>query len=295
MVPSLLSESDATKRAEGWNELLKSPSSKFGSAAGTGQLRTFPVSLNMLDDRTGGDVTPASLGLAADASGTGGSVSLDDFKYATIGVTLGSGFLGILALAFLPPNIGPTVCYLLALMPILFIGIGSSAPGIIADAIARVKNRDDESTQISKRQRRCRHEAAHLCCGYWCGLPVSEYAVGDGADGARVEFEVQPETGRGYSAAQVAALAVTGLAGSVGEIAEWKRTDGSAAQDLSQLDLVYRNGAEFYGAQQQQDLTRWAALTAWQQLKQNRGSYESVVQAIERQAPLEECIAILEG
>ena len=45
-------------------------------------------------------------------------VSLDDFKDATIAVTLGSTILAIGSLAVLPPNIGATLCYLFALIPV---------------------------------------------------------------------------------------------------------------------------------------------------------------------------------
>jgi hypothetical protein len=55
------------------------------TAFGSANLRTFPVSLKMLEDRTG--LTPASLGF--DESND--AVSLEDFKVATVFVTLGSG------------------------------------------------------------------------------------------------------------------------------------------------------------------------------------------------------------
>ena len=47
--------------------------------------------------------------------------ALDDFKYATIGVTLGATVL-----AMLPNNTGATLTYLFALVPILWISVGSS-------------------------------------------------------------------------------------------------------------------------------------------------------------------------
>lgn len=278
LVPSLLSEADASKRLEGWRQ-LQQQSKQFGSA----NLKTFPVSMQMLEQRT--SLTAASLGL------DDRNVDLDDFKYATLYVAGGSAVLGVLALAVLPPNIGATLCYLIALVPVLFLGIGSTAPGLIADAIARIKGQGP-ANRANQRERVCRHEAAHLCCGYWCGLPITEYNIED--QNPSVAFGVTSAGTQPYSATEVAALAVIGLAGSVAEALKWEQASG-AAQDLIQIENVFRRAKEFYGANAQQDVTRWAAFTAALLLRQNSDTYERVVQALERQAPLEECIAILES
>jgi hypothetical protein len=278
MVPALVeSRGDASQ----WQQ-LQQQSRVFGSA----NLRTFPVSMQMLEQRTG--LTAASLGLDYSSS------NLDDFKYATLYVAGGSTVLGVLALAVLPPNIGATVCYLVALIPIVFLGIGSTAPQLIANAIASIKGTtgDGSASNVSQKERICRHEAAHFCCGYWSGLPIQDYSTVDAAN-PRVEFGVTPAEPRGYSATQVAALAVTALAGSVGEALAWS-TAGGAAQDLLALQQVFGRGADFYGAAAQEDVTRWAALTSAQLLRQNAAKYEQVVQALQRQAPIEECVQILE-
>lgn len=261
-------------------EQVQQQSRIFGSA----NLRTFPVSMQTLEQRTG--LTAASLGL--DDS----SVDLDDFKYATLYVAGGSAVLGVMALAFLPPNIGATICYLVALIPIVFLGVGSTAPQLIANAIASIKGGGDGASGVSQKDRICRHEAAHFCCGYWCGLPIQDYSTSEGGN-PRVEFGVTPSEARGYSATQVAALAVTSLAGSVGEALAWGTARG-AAQDLMALQQVFGRASDFYGAAAQQDVTRWAALTATLLLKQNAAKYEQVAQALQRNAPVEECVRILE-
>jgi len=248
----------------------------FGSAA----LRTFPVSLQMLEQRTG--LTPDSLGLEDS------DVSLEDFKYATVAVLGGSTVAGVLSLAFLPPNVGATACYFFALLPLLFLGLGSSVPGIIAGAIVTLKGNKD-SSGASPEERVCRHEAAHFCCGYWCGLPVQGYSVDQGV--ARVEFGVRNQQ---LDSNEVAALSVTALAGLVGEATKWEKAVG-AANDLLQLEQVFRKSEAFMGSKAQQDVTRWGALTATTLLKQNAKQYELVVEAFKRQAPLEDCIAILES
>jgi hypothetical protein len=279
LVPTLIS-SNAVE--EEW-QALRQQSKTFGSA----NLRTYPVSMQMLEQRAG--LNAVSLGLDGDPSG----VSLDEFKYATLFVTGGSAVLGVAALAFLPPNVGATICYLFALVPIVFLALGSSAPQVIANAIVSLRGGDGDKEGVSQIDRICRHEAAHFCCGYWCGLAIAGYSATD-SNSPRVEFDVAPSEPRGYSAAQVAALAVTSLGGSVGEALAFGTASG-AVQDLLALQLVFKRASDFYGAATQQDVTRWAALTAAQLLRQNSVKYEQVVQALQRQAPVEECVQILES
>lgn len=275
-LPSLVSESDVKKQLERWEELKSSQAVRaFGQAV----LRTYPVSLQMLEQRTG--LTAESLGLESP------NVNLDDFKYATLFVLAGSSIGGVASLALLPPNVGATLCYVFAVIPILFLGIGSSAPELIANVIASGKG--EKGPVVSTQERICRHEAAHFCCGYWCGLPVAQYSTLEGV--ARVEFGVANPK---YSSAEVAALAVTALAGLVGEALQWKRAEGARA-DLMTLEGVFRQAKDFIGAAQQQDITRWGAFTASNLLRTNADKYEKVVEAFSRQASVEECIMILES
>lgn len=283
ILPSLIT-ANVNTQTDQWNELKDSGTlQKFASA----NLQTFAVSLGTLEQRT--QLTLDSLGLENVQS----QVSLDDFKYATVAVALGSGAAGVASLAFLPENVGATACYVFALLPILFLALGSSVPGVIATAIVAVRGangkEDNASGGATAQERICRHEAAHFCCGYWCGLPVAGYSVEEGV--ARVEFGVRSQE---YAPTEVAALAVTALAGLVGEATKWEKAVGGQ-NDLLQLDQVFRQSAKFMGAQVQQDVTRWGALTATLLLKQNEKQYEKVVEAFSRQAPLEECITILEA
>ena len=96
---------DAAAQSQKLDSLVSSGELSLWKAADRGSmLRTFPVSLEFLSSRTGGKVTSDSLGFGE------GEVSMDDFKYATLGVTVGCSVLGVAALALLPENIGATVC-----------------------------------------------------------------------------------------------------------------------------------------------------------------------------------------
>lgn len=284
ILPQLLSGSSS----EEWSNLKESGAlSNFGVA----NLKTFPVTLSNLESRTG--LTAVSLGLEGPDAG-----SLDDFKYATLFVLGGSSIGGVAALALLPENIGATVCYGFALVPVLFLGLGSTAPGLIVEAIAKIKGgSNSDGSSISLRERQCRHEASHFCCGYWCGLPVERYSVDD--DVARVEFGAVQTP---YSPEAVAALTVTALSGCVGEGLKWPDSpprgssgSSSAQEDLMTLEkVVFRQSEQFMGAAAQQDITRWGALMATLLLRQYSEKYEQVVKAFERKADLAECISILE-
>jgi hypothetical protein len=292
MIPTILSESDLQKQVEQWQSLKgNNIVQTFGSA----NLRTYPVSLSMLEQRTG--FTATTLGLMDS------TVSLDDFKYATLYVTGGSTIAAIISLAFLPPNIGATLCYGFALIPILFLGIGSTAPGFIAEVITNIRGGNNSATTtlpdgsvITKQERICRHEAAHFCCGYWCGLPIVNYnTIDTNTNVARVEFDVSSSSTNGYSSTEVAALTITAMAGLAAEATTYGTATG-ATEDLITLEnTVFRKSRDFIGTNAAQDLTRWGALSASLLLKQNADRFENVVTAFQRQASIDECIAILEN
>lgn len=251
------------------------------------QLRTFPVSLSMLEQRTGGKVTGDSLGV------TTADVNLDDFKYATLWVTGGSTIAAILSLAFLPPNIGATLCYFFALIPVLFLGIGSSAPGIIAGAIASTRGTADSAEQ--KMDRICRHEAGHFLCGYACGLPIKGYSLlEEGIPCVEFHPSSEGDTGREFSADEIAALSIVAMSGSVAEALALGTAKGGE-NDLLELDRLLRRSEDFVGAQKQQDLTRWGALQSYNILKANEDKYEALVQAFKEKKSVADCVAVMES
>lgn len=253
------------------------------------KLIPFDVSLGGLEMRTDGKVTGESLGVGGE-----GDVKFEEFQDLTIAVVLGSTLLGILSLAVLPDNVGATFTYLFALIPIGFIAIGSTSPGIIAAAIKM--SRGDNEDESEARERICRHEAGHFLCGYVCGLPVKNYEVSADTGVACVEFHTSGanSAGRELTDDEIAALSVVAMSGSVAEIIQYGKATGGE-NDLLELQNCFRKSREFIGAAKQQDLTRWGALTSYGLIKANMGKYESLVQAFKDKKSLSECVSIIEG
>lgn len=287
---------DAVAQSGSLDALVESGDFALWKAAATGSagtssqapLRPFPVSLNFLEQRSNGKITGESLGVDGEYD-----VSLDDIKDATIAVTLGSTIAAIAALAVLPENIGATVCYLIALIPVGFIAVGSTAPAVIAGAIASSKGTADDQAQ--REDRICRHEAGHFLCGYLCGLPVKEYSIDDSGFPC-VEFHPSAEgeaLGREFTNEEIAALSVVAMSGSVAEVLSFGQAKGGE-NDLLELNRLMRRSKEFIGAQKEQDLTRWGALAAFNLIQANMDRYEALVQAFKEKKSVADCVAAIE-
>lgn len=272
-----------------WKSAVRRTASVAASSNMMSLLKPYPVTLQTLENRTGGKVTATSLGIGGE-----GDVKFEDFRDLTVAVVLGSTALGIGALAVLPPNVGATFSYLFALIPVGFIGVGSIAPGLIAGAIQGARGEsDDEST---RKERICRHEAGHFLCGYLCGLPVQSYQINPGTGAACVEFHTDGSDGLGkqLSEEDIAALSVVAMSGSVAEILSYGKATGGE-NDLLELQNCFRRSKDFIGSAKQQDLTRWGALTSYSLLKGNMDKYEKLVVAFKEQSSLADCVAIIES
>jgi len=131
-------DDDAEFQASRLDDLLESGELSFWKAAIRGSansdvqspLRNYPVTLGLMSTRSGGLLTGESLGVVNGEK----DINMSDFLDVTIAVTLTSTVLAIASLKFLPQNTGATVCYLFALVPIVYLAIGSTSPGIIAGA-----------------------------------------------------------------------------------------------------------------------------------------------------------------
>jgi hypothetical protein len=209
-------------------------------------------------------------------------------------VVLGSTALGIGALALLPPNVGATFSYLFALIPVGFIGIGSVAPGLIAEVIQGSRGESDD--EVTRKERITRHEAGHFLCGYLCGLPVKSYEIREDTGAACVEFHTDSSEGAGKQLLEddIAALSVVAMSGSVAEIIRYGKATGGE-NDLLELQNCFRRSKDFIGAAKQQDLTRWGASTSYSMIKNNMDKYEKLVEAFKQKKGLAECVAIIES
>jgi len=271
-------------------------SAKRGSANTNSDtpLRTYPVSLEFLKSRSNGKLSSESLSVSAQQE-----ITMEDFQQTTIFVVVTSTVLAIGSLALLPENIGSTLCYFFAIIPLIFLGIGSTAPGIIAAAIGLTKGTSiDKET---KEDRICRHEAAHFLCGYVCGLPVIDYSITDNGFPC-VEFYPTNTAADGndnintreLTSEEIATLSVVSMSGSVAEAITYDAAKGGE-NDLLQLNNYFRRCEEFLGAQKQQDLTRWGALVAFQILQGNKDVYENLITAFKERKSVNECIQIIES
>jgi hypothetical protein len=68
-----------------------------------------------------------------------------------------------------------------------------------------------------------------------------------------------------------------------------------ANSDLIELASIFRQSEKFLGAEKQQDLTRWGALTSYRLLKANNEKLDALVEAFRQQKPISDCIALLES
>jgi len=306
------------------DQLLSSSTITLWKSAKTLTQQSFAVTLETLSSRTSGLVTPITLGVNSDGSminSSGKQISLEDFQDSTIAVTLGSTVLAIASLALLPSNIGATFCYLIAFIPIAWIAVGSVAPFILANIIGMTQDLSTSSssavktvstnTDFTEKRIYC-HEAGHFLCGYLCGLPIQRYSIPSKKDkissksffdardsvnskAPQVEFVYSLQDASQLTSKEIAALSVVALSGSVAEIISCGSAQGGAG-DLTELDLIFRKRSkEFIGAQRQEELTRWGALTAYQLLTKNKEAYEKLIVAFEQGKSVLDCIAIIEG
>ena len=179
-------------------------------------------------------------------------VSNDQLGALTAGVFVVSAILAIASGALIGGNVGASFTYIFAVLPIVFLGVGSSSPGVIVALYGIVRGATEDLAE-----RRRRHESAHLVAGYKLGLPVAEYSAGDRP---RVEFYF--EKGRPYSRDEAEALACVALSGAVGECEAFGQAKG-AQQDFADLQDIFDRVQPPLTPAEQQAATRRACLNAY--------------------------------
>ena len=216
-------------------------------------------------------------------------VSNDQLGALTAGVFVVSAILAIASGALIGGNVGASFTYIFAVLPIVFLGVGSSSPGVIVALYGIVRGAAED---VSERRRR--HESAHLVAGYRLGLPVAEYSAGDRP---RVEFYF--EKGRPYSRDEAEALACVALSGAVGECEAFGQAKG-AQQDFADLQDIFDRVRPPLTPAEQQAATRRACLNAYGVLygkrsRKDDAAVAAVDAAMARGGTLSEVVCALEN
>ena len=217
-------------------------------------------------------------------------VSNDQLGALTAGVFVVSAILAIASGALIGGNVGATFTYVFAVLPIVFLGVGSSSPGVIVALYGIVRGAAED---LAASERRRRHESAHLVAGYRLGLPVAEYSAGDRP---RVEFYYKTGT---YTRDDAEALACVALSGAVGECEAFGQAKG-AQQDFADLQDIFDRVQPPLTPAEQQSATRRACLNAYGVLygkrsRKDDAAVAAVDAAMARGATLGEVVCALEN
>jgi hypothetical protein len=232
--------------------------------------------------------------LSAQTLGLASGDDLDDLKWALLIVSVGSAVLAIGSGLVIGGNVGATFTYLFATVPIIFLGIGSTAPGLITAVIEVLKVRVDAKYG----ERRVKHEAAHFLMGYLCGVPIAGYDVESSLPtvelydtrkgmltGNPADLRITREEANG--------LSIVALAGAVAEVNTFGDAKGGQ-QDLELLNKILARCDPPLSPDQCQAQTRWAAAEAYRLLETYKKPFLALVEAIEAKQSVAECIAKLE-
>ena len=217
-------------------------------------------------------------------------VSNDQLGALTAGVFVVSAILAIASGALIGGNVGASFTYIFAVLPIVFLGVGSSSPGVIVALYGIVRGAAED---LAASERRRRHESAHLVAGYRLGLPVAEYSAGDRP---RVEFYYKTGT---YTRDDAEALACVALSGAVGECEAFGQAKG-AQQDFADLQDIFDRVQPPLTPAEQQSATRRACLNAYGVLygkrsRKDDAAVAAVDAAMARGGTLSEVVCALEN
>ncbi|KAJ1460575.1 hypothetical protein M885DRAFT_10461 [Pelagophyceae sp. CCMP2097] len=203
----------------------------------------------------------------------GEEVTNDELVQLSAFVFISSGVLAIVAGKVVGGNAGAALMYGFAVVPLIFLGVGSSSPGILialylaASAFLKLGGASEAA------ERRRVHEAAHLIAGYSCGLAVSDFDV------ASVTFFDQQ---RAYSRDDVERLAAVAVAGAVAECERFGQAKG-AQGDFILLQQLFDSCSPRLSAPEQQAATRRGVMNAYTILfgKQRARKDDRILRAVE--------------
>lgn len=213
--------------------------------------------------------------------------SQTDFKMLTVATVAGSSVLGLGAqtMTFLREDLRFALTYGLALLPILLLAIGSTAPGLLELPAKLLSGKGGESAE-----RAARHEAAHLLLGYCFGLELESFSLDKGREAVTFAGE-----GTGPLELEKAqALLVVAMAGMISEYLTFGDAEGGR-QDLAEMQTILTRVSPRLSPAEQQGFTRWAALMSWSYLKTMSKQLDATTAALRRGASLGEVLGAIEG
>lgn len=232
------------------------------------------------------------------------NLKLDDVGFAYQNVLVSAVAIGTvcgLGANAVGGELGFLLGYASALFPVLLVGVGSIAPGLIGEVLYRFKLLTNEES----RKRHVRMNAGKFLAGYICGLPVARFSQSNPSNTAEF-FQLKPNgtsevedkqmfAKNKFSQIDIARSSIVCLAGSVAECLEFGVASGSNPGDVNLLNELMNSVDPTINAEQRQNHIRWSALTAWEILDQYKDEYKRLVAAFEKGLPMEECIAVIEG
>lgn len=196
-------------------------------------------------------------------------------------------------------QLGFLMGYVSALFPILIVGVGSIAPGLIGTILNEFKFKTDSA----EKQKWVNSNAGKFLVGYVMGLPVASFSTG-GSSNTCDFFQIRPGgvkadamLGNKFKQSDIARSSAVCMAGPVAQC--WKSDDGAASVAMpGDVNTLYElmNAVEpALSPNQVQDHIRWSGLTAYKILEEHSEAYERLCVAFDEGLPIEECIACIEG
>jgi len=229
------------------------------------------------------------------------NLKLDDVGFAyqnVLGVAVAIGTVCGLSASAVGGELGFLLGYSSALFPVIIVGIGSIAPGLIGEALYRFKLVINEES----RKRDVRKNAGKFLAGYICGLPVAKFSQGNPSNTVEF-FQIKPSDvidttkieKNKIKQIDIARSSIVCMAGSVAECIEFGVASGTNPGDVNLLNELMNAVEPSFTSEQIQNHIRWSALTVWEILDEYKEEYQRLVVAFEKGLPMEECIAVIEG
>ncbi|GAQ85236.1 hypothetical protein KFL_002250160 [Klebsormidium nitens] len=209
------------------------------------------------------------------------------FLVTVVGVTS----VVAVAAGFLPGDWGFFVPYLVGGISLAVLAVGSVAPGLLQVATSQFGQ-----LFPNNRERVAKHEAAHFLVAYMLGIPITGYSLDIGREHTNlVDFKLQKRLLEGLlNVSELERLSVVAMAGLAAEGLNFDKVEGQTA-DLMTLQRLINRTKPKLSNNEQQNLTRWATYYAASVIKNNKASFDALVEALSRQAPVEECVAAIEA